>query len=193
MLGHKEYHHNLGGIINVDLCKVFRNLRRSPIILLTLPRTQYDRQRLIWNQEQHWDPFGMYHYEKYRSFTRFPGVEILWKGTISVEFLALRQNYAETVPFRKISTPGNQVKLRHFSQCSKTYSAIVENKRRMVYLLCLSTKNYFFSLLTRVRIEKLSFQLLANQHLVWFLKYYCHELQKIRMCHQRKSLVPINH
>ena len=25
-------------------------------------------------------------------------------------------NYAETVPFRKISTPGNQVKLRYLSQ-----------------------------------------------------------------------------
>ena len=35
--------------------------------------------------------------EKYRNFTWFPGVE--------------------TVPFRKISTPGNQVKLRYFSQC----------------------------------------------------------------------------
>ena len=53
MLGHKEYHHNLYGIINADLCKVFCNLRRSHIILLTLPRTQYERQRLIWNQEQH--------------------------------------------------------------------------------------------------------------------------------------------
>ena len=37
------------------------------------------------------------HCEKYRNFTRSPGVE--------------------TVPFRKISTPGNQVKLRYFSQC----------------------------------------------------------------------------
>ena len=27
------------------------------------------------------------------------------------------RNYAKTVPFRKISTPENQVKLRYFSQC----------------------------------------------------------------------------
>ena len=39
-----------------------------------------------------------FHCEKYRNFTWFPGVE--------------------TVPFRKISTPGDQVKLRYFSQCS---------------------------------------------------------------------------
>ena len=29
----------------------------------------------------------------------------------------IAQNYAETVPFRKFSTPGNQVILRYFSQC----------------------------------------------------------------------------
>ena len=28
-----------------------------------------------------------------------------------------RQKNKQTVPFRKISTPGNQVKLRYFSQC----------------------------------------------------------------------------
>ena len=45
-------------------------------------------------------------FEKYRNFTWFPGVEILGKGTFSAQF-----------PFRKISTLGNQVKLRYFSQC----------------------------------------------------------------------------
>ena len=29
----------------------------------------------------------------------------------------IAQNFAETVPFRKIYRPGNQVKLRYFSQC----------------------------------------------------------------------------
>ena len=29
----------------------------------------------------------------------------------------IARNYAETVPFQNISTPGNQVKLRYFSQC----------------------------------------------------------------------------
>ena len=37
------------------------------------------------------------------NFTYFPGVEILQKGTDSIKFLA------ETVPFYKISTPGNWV------------------------------------------------------------------------------------
>ena len=32
------------------------------------------------------------------------------------------RNYAETVPFRKISTPENQVKLRYFSQCAEKIS-----------------------------------------------------------------------
>ena len=31
--------------------------------------------------------------------------------------LRYAQNYAETVPFRKISTQGNYVKLQYFSQC----------------------------------------------------------------------------
>ena len=33
------------------------------------------------------------------------------------------RNYAETMSFRKISTPGNQVKLRYVSQC---YSYLIE-------------------------------------------------------------------
>ena len=32
--------------------------------------------------------------------------------------MQIARNYAETVPFRKMSTPGNQVKLRYFSQCN---------------------------------------------------------------------------
>ena len=40
-----------------------------------------------------------YHWEKYRNFT---------------------PNYVETVLFCKISTPGNQVKLRYFSKCMIT-------------------------------------------------------------------------
>ena len=35
-------------------------------------------------------------------------------------FGQIAQNYTETVPFRKISTPGNQVKLRYFSQCDNS-------------------------------------------------------------------------
>ena len=38
------------------------------------------------------------------------------KGQFPHSFRRFARNYAETVPFRKISTPGNQVKLRYFSQ-----------------------------------------------------------------------------
>ena len=34
-----------------------------------------------------------------------------------LSLLRFARNYAETVPFRKISAPGNQVKLQHFTQC----------------------------------------------------------------------------
>ena len=51
------------------------------------------------------------HWEKYRNFTWFSGMEILRKGSFRIV-----SGDAETVPFRKISTPGNQVKLRYFSQ-----------------------------------------------------------------------------
>ena len=54
--------------------------------------------------------------KKYRDFVRFPGVEILWKGTVSYSFGRIARNYAVTVPFYKISTLGNQVKLRYFLQ-----------------------------------------------------------------------------
>ena len=50
------------------------------------------------------------------NFTYFPGVEILLKGTDSITFLA------ETVPFYKISTPGNWVNLRYFTWCDWTVS-----------------------------------------------------------------------
>ena len=42
----------------------------------------------------------------------------LWRKTqFPHSFWQIPRNYAETMPFRKISTPGNQVKLRYFSQC----------------------------------------------------------------------------
>ena len=45
--------------------------------------------------------FGNEHYIKYRNFTYFRGVEILWKGKLSAEFRP------DNVPFCKTSTPGN--------------------------------------------------------------------------------------
>ena len=38
------------------------------------------------------------------------------KGQFPHSFGRIARNYAETVPFPKISTPGNQVKLQYFSQ-----------------------------------------------------------------------------
>ena len=37
-----------------------------------------------------------------------------WKARFLHSFGRIARNYAETVPFRKISIPGNQVKLRYF-------------------------------------------------------------------------------
>ena len=47
---------------------------------------------------------GFCHCQKYRNFTNFPGLEILWKGTVARK---IARNYAETVAFHKISTPEN--------------------------------------------------------------------------------------
>ena len=53
------------------------------------------------------------HCVKYCNFTPFFGVEILWKDRF------LKGKLPETMrklPFHKISSPGNKVKLRYFSQ-----------------------------------------------------------------------------
>ena len=60
------------------------------------------------------------HREKHRNFTRFPGVKILRKGTVSA--------YAEIVPFHKVSTPGNQLKLRCFLQWFQILQKIYSKK-----------------------------------------------------------------
>ena len=41
----------------------------------------------------------------------------LRKGTVAAEFQAISRNYAETMPFHKIFTSGNKVKLWYFMQC----------------------------------------------------------------------------
>ena len=45
------------------------------------------------------------------------------KAKFPRSFRWIAQNYAETVPFRKISTPGNQMKLRYFSQCKSNQNS----------------------------------------------------------------------
>ena len=47
------------------------------------------------------------HCIKYRYFTQFPGVGILWKVTVATEFQVNRQNSTEIVRVHKISTSGN--------------------------------------------------------------------------------------
>ena len=44
---------------------------------------------------------------------------LVWKFCAKAQFQqSIGRNYAETVPLHKVSTPGNQVKLRHFLQWS---------------------------------------------------------------------------
>ena len=45
-------------------------------------------------------------------------------------FGQIARNYAETVPFRKFFTPGNQVKLRYFSQCKLPNQLIIRLSRK---------------------------------------------------------------
>ena len=53
-------------------------------------------------------------------------MEILRKGTVSA--------YAETVPFLKISTPGNEVKFWYFKQCDASASTSDEMKEVRIML-----------------------------------------------------------
>ena len=48
---------------------------------------------------------------------------MVWKfcGKARHSFARFTRNFAETVPFHKISTPGNQMKLRYFMQCMYQY------------------------------------------------------------------------
>ena len=49
------------------------------------------------------------YYRKYRNFTQFYGVEILWKRTFLQSFGQFFQNVPETVHFHKISKRENHV------------------------------------------------------------------------------------
>ena len=82
---------------------------------------------------------NLLHFKKYCNFTWFPGVEMLRKGTVSAFML-----------FRKVFTPGNQLKSRYFSQCYKWKQkveryGIVKNCELLETPKCLST---FLTLLT---------------------------------------------
>ena len=44
-------------------------------------------------------------------------MDILRKGTVAAEFQEISRNYVETMPFHKIFTSANKVKLWYFMQC----------------------------------------------------------------------------
>ena len=52
---------------------------------------------------------------KEKPFTLFPGVEILWKGTIS-ESVESPETLRKMCLFHKISAPRNLMKFRYFTQ-----------------------------------------------------------------------------
>ena len=54
------------------------------------------------------------------------------KGQFWHSFGQFAQNYAETVPFRKISTPGNPVKLRFFQSASTKLLVRPMNDRQKI-------------------------------------------------------------
>ena len=97
---------------------------------------------------------------KYWDLTKIHGVEILWCGN----FERIIRHYAETVPFHKISTPWNWVKLRYFMQCNlpvisyhlvkhfffeyinnypKIFQKIIGMKRNLILINCLQNTNFF--------------------------------------------------
>ena len=55
------------------------------------------------------------------------------KAQFPYSFGRIARNCAETVPLRKISTPGNQVKLRYFSQCK--CKKIIVHQRNLPVLM----------------------------------------------------------
>ena len=53
---------------------------------------------------------------------------LVWKFCGKAQFLEsfgrFAQTYAETVPLHKVSTPGNLVKLRYFTQCTVDFNDV---------------------------------------------------------------------
>ena len=54
------------------------------------------------------------HFIKCHNFTLFPGVQILWKSTVSVALQAIFLKLCQNCAFPQISTTGNEVKLHYF-------------------------------------------------------------------------------
>ena len=66
----------------------------------------------------------------------FPVWKFCGKAKFPHSFGRFARNYAKTVTFHKISTPGNQVKLRYFSQCMFCFIFIcITIKINHLYLL----------------------------------------------------------
>ena len=73
-------------------------------------KQQFYSDPLFYNQLQNISDF----WQKNRFF-RSNSYVLCSNGTITAKNTVISRDYAETVPFHKISTPGNQVKLRYFS------------------------------------------------------------------------------
>ena len=54
---------------------------------------------------------------KIPQFHYLPFVKILWKATVSAKTVRFAEKLCENCAFPKISTPGNFVKFRYFTQC----------------------------------------------------------------------------
>ena len=80
--------------------KILKNrhfLLAQSVILLVLPMEVWESTMTTWLLVASLSVnFYFTHCKKYRNFTQFPGVEILWKGTVSTKFLhqEIRWNYS---------------------------------------------------------------------------------------------------
>ena len=95
------------------------------------------------------------HHVKPRNLTKFPAVEILRKCTVSAQKIA--RNSVETVTFCNISTPGNQVKIRYFTQLYFALSLYKILKVRCVEQPVFSriwTQSFILSLYWKIRARE---------------------------------------
>ena len=82
--------------------------------LILYPLKTLDNQRFFgiskWNKRdigQKWMKSLMIYCKKYRNFTLFSGVDILWKSTVSVTWGKSPEAMRRLCLSKKISTPGN--------------------------------------------------------------------------------------
>ena len=100
------------------------------------------------------------------------------KARFPHSFGRFARNYAETLPFRKIFTPGNQVKLRYFSQWKCMEECIQD-----IYKLVISISyDYDFSRSSRCHaneIKKIRAVKLIFSFMVWYHSIFVMYLTKL--------------